>query len=236
MNVSALVAAAGLGLRLQSSVAKPLCLINDRPLIVLTLERLSTHPLIDKIVVVASAADRAEMQQLIYDNDIKKISGVIEGGSTRTQSVTNGLKHIGLCDFVLVHDGARPFVSHQIISDAIESARKNDAVVVGIPLSSTIKKVTLKTHEVECTLRREEMWQIQTPQVFRKDIIVSAYENADGIDACDDAFLVERLKHRVVVVMGSTLNIKITTPEDLILAQAIDTLTKGAGVCPGSQK
>lgn len=234
MSVSAIVAAAGMGVRLQSNVAKPLCLINDRPLILLTLERLSTHPLIDEIVVVASAADRAKMQQLICDNDIKKIKGVIEGGSTRTQSVRNGLVHVGSCDFVLVHDGARPFVSHRIITDAIEAVKKNDAVVVGIPLSSTIKRVTVKTHEVDCTLRREEMWQIQTPQIFRKDIIESAYENADGIDACDDAFLVERLKQRVVAVMGSSLNIKITTPEDLILAQAIDTCSNGAGV--GSQQ
>lgn len=224
MSVSVIVPAAGLGQRLQSNIAKPLCLINNRPLIVLTLEQLSTHPLIDEIIVVASAIERGKTERLIKKNGIKKIKNIIEGGATRTQSVKNGLKYVGVCDFVLVHDGARPFVSHHIISNAIEAVKKNDAVVVGVPLNSTIKRIIPHTQEVNCTLRREEMWQIQTPQVFRRDIIMSAYDNVDGIDACDDAFLVERLGCRVVAVMGSTLNIKITTPEDLMLAQAIDTL------------
>lgn len=225
MSVAAIVPAAGFGRRLQSDIAKPLCLINKRPLIVLTLERLSTHPLIDEIIVIASAAEQETIGRLIREGGIKKIKNVVLGGPTRTQSVKNGLAAAGACDFVLIHDGARPFVSHGIISNAIEAVKKYDAVVVGVPARSTMKRIAPHTQEVSATLRREELWQIQTPQVFRRDIIASAYEKAEGVDACDDAFLVERLGYRVVAVMGSALNIKITTPEDLILAQAIDTLS-----------
>lgn len=230
MSICAIVPSAGMGIRLQSATIKPLCQIDGTALIVRTLRRLSAHPLIDEIVVVFAREHIPTLEALIEEYDIKKIKTIVEGGSTRTQSVSNGLRAVGSCDFVLIHDGARPFVDTRTIREAIQAANESGAAVVGIPMRSTIKRIAVNTRAVECTLRREEMWQIQTPQVFRKDIIMSAYEGADGTDAPDDAFLVERLGLKVVTVVGSDLNIKITTPDDLVLAQAINNLIQNRTV------
>ena len=224
MKVSAIVPAAGLGLRLKSKVIKPLVAINSKPIIVHTLNRLSSCPSIDEIVVVFNASETSQAKKLIKENNIKKIKDVVAGGDTRTQSVKNGLKCVGDSDFVLIHDGARPFIDQDIVKEAIGAVKKYNAVVVGLPVSSTIKRIDLQSQTVDCTLRRNEMWQIQTPQVFKRDLIVEAYENAEDLDAPDDAFLVERLGHKVALVLGSNLNIKITTPEDLVLAEAINNI------------
>jgi 2-C-methyl-D-erythritol 4-phosphate cytidylyltransferase len=224
VKVSAVVPAAGLGLRLKYSIAKPLALVNNIPIIVHTLKRLCSHPLISEIIVVFNAKDISELKRLLKKNRIKKIKDVVEGGSTRTQSVKNGLKILGETDYVLIHDGVRPFIKHEIITQAIKAAKRYGAAVTGLPLKSTIKRINPKNLEVEYTLRRNEIMEVQTPQVFKKDLIIRAYTKADDKDAPDDAFLVECLKRPVKVIEGSCLNIKITTPEDLLLAQAIDNL------------
>lgn len=242
MRISAVVPAAGLGIRLKSKVAKPLILINGIPIIIHTLKKLDSHPLIDEIIVVFDANYIRQLKGLIKQAGISKVINIVKGGAVRRQSVKNGLKSLGDTDIVLIHDGVRPFIEHRVISEAIAAVKKFDAVVVGVPLKSTIKRINLKENasklkdscdgikseakEVDCTLRRDEIWEIQTPQVFKKDLIVRAYDRAKEIEAPDDAFLVESIGHRVVVVEGSYLNIKITTPEDLLLAQAIDTLKK----------
>ena len=226
MKVSAIVPAAGLGLRLKSDIAKPLTLIDGEPIIIHTLRKLCSHPLINEIIVVFNSRDIPKLKELIRQKGIKKISDIIEGGTTRKQSVKNGLKNLVNTDFVLIHDGARPFLKQEIISNAIDAALKYDAAIVGVPLNSTIKRIKLRNLEVDSTLKRDEIWEIQTPQVFKKDLITRAYDNIDEIEAPDDAFLVERLGHRVVLVSGSSLNIKITTPDDLVLAQAIARLKK----------
>lgn len=226
MKVTAIVPAAGLGLRLESKTAKPLILINGEPIIIHTLRKLSNHSLINEIIVVFNPKDIPELKKLIKQKQIKKIKDIVEGGPTRKDSVKNGLKSLGNTDFVLIHDAVRPFIEERIITESIETAFKYNAAAVGVPVKSTIKKIKLKDLEVDCTLDRREIWEIQTPQVFRKDLIVNAYNNINGIDAPDDAFLVERLGQRIILVRGSYLNIKITTPEDLTLAQAIFSLNK----------
>ncbi|MDD5005270.1 MAG: 2-C-methyl-D-erythritol 4-phosphate cytidylyltransferase [Candidatus Omnitrophica bacterium] len=227
MKVTAIVPAAGLGVRLKSNIAKPLVKINDEAIILQTLRKLSGHPLINDIIVVFNSQDIPELKDLIRQKQIRKIKEVVAGGTFRKDSVKNGLKNVsGDTDFVLIHDGVRPFIEKKIISDVIEAAFKDGAAIVGIPLKSTIKKIKTKVLEVDSTLNRNEVWEIQTPQVFKKDLIMRAYDATDVTDVPDDAFLVERLGQRIVLVEGSPLNIKITTPDDIILAKAINSLSK----------
>lgn len=229
MSVAAIVAAAGVGERLRSRLAKPFHVIGGVPLVVHTLKQLSVHPLIDGLIVVFSANNIERLEQLIDEHKIKKIKKIVEGGATRAQSVRNGLKHTDGYDFILVHDGARPFTEHRIIDAAIKKAKTMGAVVVGLPVSSTIKRVDAGKNEVDATLRREQLWQIQTPQVFRSDIIKKAYEQTMDEQAPDDAFLVEQMGGRVGLVEGSPFNIKITTPEDFVLAEAINVFLQNKG-------
>lgn len=222
MKISAILPAAGLGLRIKSNIAKPLILIDGQSIIIHTLKIFEDHSLINEIILVFNSKDIPELKKLIKQSGVKKVKGVVDGGATRKDSVKNGLKHVAAdSDLVLIHDGVRPFLQQEVITKAIEAAKKYEAVVVGLPVKSTIKKVKASNLEVESTLNRAELWEVQTPQVFKKDLIIKAYNNSDGIDALDDASLVERLGHRVALIEGSCLNIKITTPEDLLLAQAI---------------
>ncbi|MDD5618490.1 MAG: 2-C-methyl-D-erythritol 4-phosphate cytidylyltransferase [Candidatus Omnitrophica bacterium] len=228
MKVCVLVPAAGLGKRLKTKVIKPLVLINKQPIIIHTLRKLSSHPLVSEIIVIFNSKHITRLKSLIKRNKIKKIKAVVKGGATRAQSVKNGLKEVKGADLVLIHDGVRPFIKHKIITQAINKALQCGAAIVGMPVKSTIKRVNDKKTEVSCTLRRDEVWEIQTPQVFKKDLIMKAYENIDSNNAniTDDAFLVERLGQRIALVKGSSFNIKITTPDDLILAKAIFNIDK----------
>jgi 2-C-methyl-D-erythritol 4-phosphate cytidylyltransferase len=145
---------------------------------------------------------------------------VVEGGEERGDSVKHGLKAVSPdMDLVIVHDGARPLITPDIIEKAIGEAQEYGAVVVGVPVKDTVKKVESRTLIVERSLDRDELWQAQTPQIFKYEIITRAY--AKKITATDDAKLVEDLGIKVKMVMGSYENIKITTPEDLIVAEAI---------------
>ena len=222
MKVTAIVPAAGLGLRLNSKIAKPLLCIDSQPILIHTLLALSSHPLINDIIIGFNQNDLVEVQDLINGQGIKKIYKIIEGGSTRKQTVKNALEVISSdTDLVLIHDGVRPFIEEKILSNVINTAFNYGAAVVGVPVKSTIKRINLNELEVDATLRRNEVWEIQTPQVFKKDIIMRAYSNIDNIEAPDDAFLVERIGNKVTIVLGTYFNIKITTSEDLVFAEAI---------------
>lgn len=222
MKISAILPAAGLGLRIKSDTLKPLILVNGESIIVHTLKIFENHPLVNEIILVFNSQGIAALKKLVKQNGFKKVKQVVAGGKTRRDSVANGLKHLKAdTDLVLIHDGVRPFIEEGIITKSIEVAKKHGAAIVGVPVKPTIKKIKLKKLEVDSTLNRNELWEIQTPQVFKKELILKAYKNSDGIDACDDAFLVERLGQRIKLVEGSYSNIKITTPEDLLLAQAI---------------
>jgi 2-C-methyl-D-erythritol 4-phosphate cytidylyltransferase len=160
--------------------------------------------------------------------DIAKIREVVLGGRERRDSVINGLGVIdNRTELVLIHDAARPFIDREILSSVIKEAKISQAAIVGVPVKATIKKVVscqlsvVSRLVVEKTLDRKDLWEIQTPQVFNKDLILKAYKRFKKFPATDDAMLVERLGVKVSVVLGSYNNIKITTPEDLILAEAI---------------
>lgn len=243
LKIEAIVPAAGLGLRLKSKIPKPLVLVNDCAIIIRTLLVISSHPAISKIIVLTHRKNLSEIKKIIEKNKIRKVKCIVKGGLTRRQSVGNGLRFLDEdTDFVLIHDGARPFVTRKIISRVVLGAQKYGAAVTGIPLTPTIKMVSAaggsasggkgqglrgKERFVSETLDRRNIWEIQTPQVFKKDLILEAYRRIKDKTATDDAYLVEKLGRKVSVVEGSYFNIKITTPEDLVFAEAIAKRVKG---------
>jgi 2-C-methyl-D-erythritol 4-phosphate cytidylyltransferase len=250
MFITAILLAAGKGLRLKSGISKALVEINSKPVVIYSLYSLSRHPGIKDIIVVANSSNLAGIRQKIKKYRIGKIKDVVLGGKERQDSVINGLKAIDKStNLVLIHDAGRPFIDSFALSAAIKEARTYGAAILGVPVKATIKKVKSKTMParsaggpagrqelkvksqfvVEETLDRSKLWEIQTPQVFKKDLILEAYKKHAHSPVTDDASLVERLGYKVRVVRGSYSNIKITTPDDLILAEAIARNLGGKG-------
>jgi 2-C-methyl-D-erythritol 4-phosphate cytidylyltransferase len=227
MLVTAIVLAAGRGTRFKSKIAKPLFKLDTKPVIIYSLQVLSRHRQIRDIVLVVNAQNKRRILREVKRYHIAKLAKIVRGGRRRQDSVLNGLKAIdGRTDLVLIHDAARPFIEAKMISSAVKEAAKSGAAIAGVPVKSTIKKVT-KSQVVKETLDRDRLWEVQTPQVFRKDLILKAYRRFGNADVTDDAMLVENLGAKVRVVPGSYRNIKITTPEDLVIAQAILKGRKG---------
>jgi 2-C-methyl-D-erythritol 4-phosphate cytidylyltransferase len=223
MKVIALVPAAGSGERMaQGRDDKPFLEIQGKPVLLHVLSRLSAACRIDKIVLVVKEKYLQAAKELVSREGLEKVTDVIAGGKTRTQSVQNGIQAANAedDDLILIHDGVRPFITDQIILQAVETAAITGAAVVGVPCASTIKKVTGDLL-VEGTPVRSELWEAQTPQVFRAKVIKEAYDADDGTDATDDSCLVERIGHKVSMVKGTRDNIKITVFEDIRLAEAI---------------
>jgi 2-C-methyl-D-erythritol 4-phosphate cytidylyltransferase len=228
MYVSAIVAGAGKGVRLGSKTPKALSRLNARPLIIYSLQALQKHPLIKEIVVVVNPDFRKTAVSRIKKYRITKVTRVVNGGSRRQDSVYQGLEATDArADLVLIHDACRPFVDKKMISGTIKEAKTSGAAIAAVPVKATIKSVVripssvVRKFVVEKTLSREGLWEIQTPQVFKKELILKAYKKFGKHDVTDDAMLVEKLGRKVGVVFGSYDNIKITTPEDLIFAKAI---------------
>lgn len=221
MKLAAIVLAAGKGLRLESKIPKPLARINSKPVIIYSLETLSRHPLVKYIILVVNSKNSKSIIKEVKKLRIKKIEKIIQGGRRRQDSVLNGLKALDNdTHLVLIHDAARPFIDKDTLSGVIKTAKESGAAIVGVPVKSTIKRISDK-FIVKETIERKGLWEIQTPQVFKKDLILRAYKKFGKTDVTDDAMLVERLGEKVSVVLGSYNNIKITTPEDLKLAKAI---------------
>ena len=228
MHVTAIVLAAGKGLRLKSRIPKPLIEISSAPLIIYCLHTFSRHPYIKDIIVVANSKNIKNILHKIRQYRITKIKDVVLGGLMRQDSVINGLGAIdNNTELVLIHDAARPFIDKEAVTSVIKAAKTHDAAIVGVPVKATIKEVhgsRFTVHGnliVKKTLNRDNLWEVQTPQVFKKELILKAYNKFGGIEVTDDAMLVEKLGVKVRVVKGSYNNIKITTPEDLILAETI---------------
>lgn len=228
MYVCAIVVAAGKGKRLKSKTPKPLIKLGGKPIIIYSLRALSTHPSIKEIIVVANSLNIRQLTAAIKQHKINKVKAVVLGGLRRQDSVYNGLRVIPpQADLVLIHDGARPFIDAKILSSLIKAAKSCGAAIAGVPVKATIKKVishkskVISKYIVEKTIDRQSLWEIQTPQVFRKGLILSAYEKFGNAKVTDDAMLVEKMGRMVNVVLGSSRNIKITTPEDLAIAKAI---------------
>jgi 2-C-methyl-D-erythritol 4-phosphate cytidylyltransferase len=217
----AIVPAAGSGTRMGSAKPKQFLDLAGKPILAHTLSALSSPGLIAKIFVVVAEEQIPAAREIVSDwadaqaSDIPEIS-VVPGGAERRDSVCNGLKKLPVdCDWVMIHDGVRPFASPELIRAVWEGAGQTGACIPAIPSTDTVKRAIGGV--VRETLSRDEILLVQTPQVFRKQIIVTAYEKAveSGWTGTDDASLVERMGGDVFVVRGERSNIKVTTPEDL---------------------
>jgi 2-C-methyl-D-erythritol 4-phosphate cytidylyltransferase len=219
----AIIPAAGIGSRMHADRAKQMLELDGVPLLVHTLRRFEQCEAIDRIVLVLQPSMTTEALRLISKYNIKKIARVVGGGAERQDSVYLGLQVISDHDaeVVAIHDAARPFVRPEEIRTVVERAAATGAALMALPATDTIKQV--KSGRVQRTLDRRRIYHAQTPQAFRLPIIKEAYERAmaDGFMATDDSQLVERTGRRVSIVEGSHLNIKITRPLDLRLAEVI---------------
>lgn len=222
--VSVIIAAAGMSNRMRSSVNKQFISIDNKPILTHTLEKFEKCRYVDEIIVVAKE-DEVDYckRKIIRRFNFKKVSKVVKGGRERQDSVYNGLLALNEnCNIVLIHDGARPFIKLKNIEESVEETANFGACVVGVPVKDTIK-IIQKDKSVLNTPDRNQIWAAQTPQSFRYDIIMKAYRSAiyDGFIGTDDSMLVERLGIDVKMILGSYENIKITTPEDLIIAESL---------------
>jgi 2-C-methyl-D-erythritol 4-phosphate cytidylyltransferase len=225
MKVTAIVPAAGAGVRFvkKKGRRKPFFIVKDKPILVHTLTALASSKRIKGIVVVVHKDDVKKCSLLIKRFNLKKIYKVIPGGKTRFESVKKGLSCVpGDSDIIFIHDGVRPLIDKKMISDSIKMCARFDAVACGVPVISTVKSVRSDL-TIKATPDRRSLYMIQTPQVFKKDTISKAYRQAvrDGSRITDDAMLVERLGRKIKIVNGSYRNIKVTTPQDLSLAEVL---------------
>ncbi len=195
--------------------------MEGKPILAHTLDKFETCPLIRSILLVVGREDMDYcLKEVVEKYEFKKVSQIVPGGKRRQESVKNGIDALPKdVEVVAIHDGVRPFVTKAMIEDSIHSAVRYGAVVLAMPVKETIK-MSNPDGTVLKTLDRESLWQIQTPQTFQVNIIKEAYYRAtkDGFVGTDDASLVERLGVTVHILPGSYTNIKITTPEDLLLA------------------
>lgn len=226
MKVTAVIPAAGSGKRINSK--KQFLEINGRPILSITVSVFDECQSIDDVIVVVGREDIELTKALLKDH--KKVKNIVAGGQERQDSVYNGIETITResdDDIVVIHDGARPLVTKEIISAAVTEARTSKAAVVGVPVKDTIKNVSADGM-IQGTLDRGSIWLVQTPQAFQFSVIKEAYERAQRIKyrATDDSKLVERMRIPVKMVMGSYENIKITTKEDVAIAESI---LKGRG-------
>ena len=174
---------------------------------------------VDQIVIVLNKSKLHLGRKLVAERGWSKVVEVCPGGDRRQDSVRRGLDKLRGCDWVLIHDGARPFLTLDLIGDGLKAARANGSAVAAVPVKDTVK-LGGSDLMVKGTLNRQELWAVQTPQVFRFDIITEAHQQIES-DVTDDASMVEQLGYEVKLYMGSYNNIKITTPEDLALAELI---------------
>jgi 2-C-methyl-D-erythritol 4-phosphate cytidylyltransferase len=219
-KVTAIMPAAGLGMRLGPGTNKPFYPLLDKPLVVWTLEALERISEIDEIIPVIKESDMEASVRIFEQYRFSKVKRVAQGGKERQDSVYSGLKLLdNRTAIVLIHDGVRPFVEAKVVRDAVMAMDAFDGVIAAVPLKDTIKEVTGGL--VKMTLPRESLWAIQTPQVFRYDLLMRAYEGAmqEGFYSTDDSALVERIGGKVKIIMGSYRNVKITTPEDIPFAE-----------------
>lgn len=221
----ALIPAAGMGKRMGASINKQYLQLIGLPIVARTISVFENSPLIDAIYLVIPAEEIPYCLEHIIDAyGFSKIVAVVPGGKERQNSVMNGLKamreYVSDDDVVLIHDGVRPLVTEQILRESITTARQHDGALVAVPVKDTIK--TVQNEIVKDTPPRESLWQAQTPQSFRFGKIFQAHLNAeaDGFSGTDDASLIEHIGGEVHIIRGDYRNIKITTPEDLILAEA----------------
>lgn len=222
--VSVIIAAAGMSNRMGSKINKQFIAIGGKPILAHTIEKFERSRYVDEIILVAKEEEIEYCRkEIVKKYKFNKVTNIIRGGKERQDSVYNGILALNeKAEIVLVHDGARPFVKIENIEDGIKGVVEYGACVVGVPVKDTIKVVG-NENVISNTPKRDLLWAAQTPQCFYKEILIKGYERAinDGFLGTDDSSLVERIGYDVKMIMGSYENIKITTPEDLILAESL---------------
>jgi len=222
MKVSAVIPAAGMGLRMGGNIPKQFLTLSGKPLLHHTLAAFQQCDVVDSVVLVVPEKELKNTREkwLGHPAIVKK---VIQGGAQRQDSVRNGFEALGPdTDIVVVHDGVRPFVTPDLIRKSVQTASDFGAVITAVPVNDTLKKADAQG-VVECTVSRDHLWRVQTPQAFRYELLREAFEKAgrDGFYGTDEGSLIENLGREVKIIPGSELNIKITRSEDLLLGETI---------------
>lgn len=227
MKYTAIVLAAGSGSRMKSNVKKQYMMLQGKPVLCYSLDAFQKCSRIDEIVLVCGENEMEQCRTQIVDAyGFTKVRHIVAGGAERYHSVYEGLKAAEDCDYVLIHDGARPFVDQKVLARILDDLPDSRASVAGMPVKDTIK-MSDENQMVDCTLPREKLWMIQTPQSFAYELIRKAYDTlaekgTQGLKITDDAMVAEYIGHfPVKLIEGSYENIKITTPDDLALAEVI---------------
>jgi len=218
IKAGAVIVAAGSSERM-GGVDKVWALLGEKPVLARAVEPFQGCSSIDQIVIVVSEQNLERGKQLVAEEGWSKATDVCLGGRRRQDSVLAGLDQLRDCEWVVIHDGARPLVTVDLIEQGLAEARETGAAVAAVPVTDTTKTVE-DDRIVRQTLPRQNLWAVQTPQVFRYPVVAEAYRRAKG-DATDDAALVEQLGYKVKLYMGSYDNMKITTPNDLALAEVL---------------
>lgn len=228
-RITAIVLAGGSGKRMNSSVPKQYLMLAGKPVLYYALHAFDESAVTDIVLVAGVGGTDYCKEEIVHRYGIRKVCAVVEGGKERYDSVYRGLLAAENADYVLIHDGARPLVTADVIARSVAGARECGACVTGMPVKDTIKQVGADGF-VDATPERRLLWQIQTPQAFCGPLIRDAYAKVladveqgriDGGGITDDAMVLECASgRRVKVIEGSYRNLKITTPEDLVLAEA----------------
>jgi 2-C-methyl-D-erythritol 4-phosphate cytidylyltransferase len=225
LEVAAIVVAAGVGRRMGGRSEKAFALLGGKPLLFYSLKALDVSPEIERVVVVVRKSALKKCQGIVKRLGLRKVQAIVAGGERRQDSVEKGLRFVGEPRFVLIHDGARPFLTGRLISRTLAACRKTGAAITAFPITDTTKKV--RGSSIEKTVSRQNLWSAQTPQVFGKKIIDEAFRLwPRNMTATDDASMVTKSGRRVTVVEGDLFNIKITFPSDLTLAESLLRLRK----------
>jgi 2-C-methyl-D-erythritol 4-phosphate cytidylyltransferase len=225
--IAAILPAAGLGTRMGHETPKQFLELDGVPIVILSLRRIASCPLITHIVVATRGDEVERLETRVREEKFKQPVLVVKGGDSRQGSVSQALKHIPEdTELVVVHDAVRPFVTVEQITRVIEEARRCKAAILAIPAMDTVKEVKRASLPedvalITATIPRERVVLAQTPQVFETQLLKRAFTEAeeDGVNASDEAGLIEKLGHEVHVVQGSERNIKITKPSDMDLAR-----------------
>lgn len=212
---------------------KPFAPLENRAVWLHSAERFLNRKDVKQLIIVISPEDREEFMSKFGPNVMILGVEVVDGGRERADSVKNALERVkDDCEFVAVHDAARPCIADEWIDNVFEAAERTGAAILATPVVSTLKRVG-KDHAIEATVPREHLWEAQTPQVFRRELLLKAYAKGNTSAATDEASLVEQLGHKVTVVPGSPINLKITTRDDLRLAShLLKALPKPKGLGP----
>jgi len=216
-KLGVVIVAAGTSQRM-AGINKLFAPLSGKPLLAWAMDTCQSHSLVQQIILVLNDKDLARGQKLKEERGWSKVT-LCPGGARRQDSVRGGLRRIKNCDLVMIHDGARPFLTPNLIKDGLKIVGVTGAAVAAVPVKDTIKLADSE-NLIKETLQRDRLWAAQTPQIFSFDVITRAYENL-AAEVTDDATAVEHLGYKVKLYMGDYKNIKVTTPEDLALARII---------------